>query len=399
MRISYSAILLALLFLSANTVFGQELNVQGNNDSRDSAIARFSTADAQYIEEALDLAGTNSQSLVNGLLQIPDEWLPGAAFLIENLPVEDLTVISEELFVATLRDAYYAHNNFPWAQNLSVEDFFHYVLPPRVSQEPLEKWREVFLAELEPLVRNAETIEEATDIVNEWMWSQVSFKQTQRRDQGPFETLAGGCGRCEELMILQIDACRSVGIPARQAWTPYWTYQDNNHAWTEFMNSDGEWYQKDGWINIPTQRTNFIFSVPFGIPENDPHIYRTDDKPGSRYSILNSIGNYRDTCVLNISVIDESGNPVGDTNVVLSVYNWGALRSVARGKTDENGVYRIEAGVGGHFISAGNSERGACMSIQLEEAGDIDLTLVLMPLDEIETPDSFWLRYPMPEEG
>ena len=45
---------------------------------------------------------------------------------------------------------------------------------------------------------------------------------------------------CTGLSIILVDACRSVGVPARVAGTPLWTNKRGNHTWVEVW--DGEWH-------------------------------------------------------------------------------------------------------------------------------------------------------------
>ena len=53
------------------------------------------------------------------------------------------------------------------------------------------------------------------------------------------------------MVIFFIDACRSVGIPARQAYCPYWAVGDDNHAWAEVLGSDGRWHFTGGCEPAP----------------------------------------------------------------------------------------------------------------------------------------------------
>ncbi len=59
--------------------------------------------------------------------------------------------------------------------------------------------------------------------------------------QGPVapDDLVIGIGRCEELTVFFMDALRSVGIPCRQAYTPWWLTVDSNHAWPEVWTPEG----------------------------------------------------------------------------------------------------------------------------------------------------------------
>jgi len=348
---------------------------------------------------AFELAGTNVDGLVNTLLSVPDEWLPGAVFLIRYMPVEDLTVITEEMFTDNLRGAYEIRAKYPWCQEYDEDTFLHYVLPMRVSQEPLENWRPYFIENLEPYLKDATNLDEAREATGRWIWSLASFRQTQRRDQGPFETIAGGYGRCEELMSLFIDGLRASGVPARHAWTPYWTYQDNNHAWTEYLGADMDWHCSDGWVPACARRTAVVLSSTFGLPdEDDFNLYRRFDVPGARYSLINSIGDYREPCTLTVKITDISGNPMPETEVYISIWNFGALRPIARGTTDENGEWTIDIGPGGLFISAGNDISGAVHALQLPETTEYELVLRLGLGAEVP-PETFWLRFPRDGEA
>jgi hypothetical protein len=279
----------------------------------------------------------------------------------------------------------------------------------RVSQEPLEDWRGYFLEQLKPRIENMTTLDEVAIEANRWCGEHVRFQQTERRDQGPFETLSSGYGRCEEMMIVYIDACRAAGVAARQAWTPYWGFMDNNHAWAEVLGEDGNWHYvgaceprdqlDDAWFNGSAKRANLIFSVPFGLPESGaPDVYRIQETPGERYAIIDSTRFYRPSTNLTVTLFDINQKPLADTNVYLSVFNFGGLRPIARGVTDENGHWSITVGPGGYFISAGNETSGACLPLNITQTGDLDITLTIGLGVELP-PQSLWLRYPVEEEA
>src|SRR5690606_36912714 len=115
--------------------------------------------------------------------------------------------------------------------------------------------------------------------VNRWFGERIGFRQTQRRDQGPLATLASGYGRCEELCIIYIAACRSVGVPARMAYCPWRAVSDNNHAWVEVLGSDGAWHfvgaaepadkLDSAWFEGAARRAPLVVSICFGLPEGE----------------------------------------------------------------------------------------------------------------------------------
>ncbi len=353
-------------------------------------LLRLEEAQKPDVQRAIANAGENAETFWRILDDCPDEMLDGAVFLIGNMPVVDLAVMDYDTFMDNLTLAYEARETFPWASKVSEDDFFHYVLPYRVSQEPVENWRPFFYETVKELVAGAGTIEEATPAIWKWMNGVVKFKQTQWRDQGPFETLKSGYGRCEELMMFYIDAFRAVGIPARQAWTPYWAHCDNNHAWMEWMGDDGKWHNSEGGA----KRAAIVMSMPFGIPEDDgvTELYRVveGDNP---YAIVNSTPNYRETSTLIITVADEEGKPLPGAKVVIYVFNYGALRPIARFDADENGQCAISIGPGDYFVSGGTEEKGAAQVARTLAGEIINCELVL---GRVNIPESFWLEYPEP---
>ena len=78
--------------------------------------------------------------------------------------------------------------------------------------------------------------------LNEKLFKLVNVKySTGRRkaDQSPSESMETGLASCTGLSILLIDACRSVGVPARLVGTPMWMNMRGNHTWLEVWD--------DGW--------------------------------------------------------------------------------------------------------------------------------------------------------
>ncbi|MEG0578620.1 MAG: transglutaminase-like domain-containing protein, partial [Niameybacter sp.] len=88
----------------------------------------------------------------------------------------------------------------------------------------------------------------------------------------PLTTLRNAYGRCGEESVLGVAAFRSVGIPARQAYTPRWAHCDDNHAWVEVW-TDGEWHflgacepeatLDSGWFQLSASRGMLIQSKVF----------------------------------------------------------------------------------------------------------------------------------------
>ncbi|MEO0145635.1 MAG: transglutaminase-like domain-containing protein [candidate division WOR-3 bacterium] len=325
-----------------------------------------------------------------GLFVIPDTLPPekkeAAEFLVRALPPSLLEAMGQGLFMRNIELAFAAREEFFWARELPDSVFLRYVLPPIVSQEPPEDWRGFFLDSLRPVVCGLRDPEEVAIAVNRWCGERVKYKPNQRRDQGPLETWRSGWGRCEEMTIFYICALRAVGIPARQAYTPWWPFAESNHSWTEVY-VNGVWKYAGScepadslctaWFSGPVRRAGLVLSVGLG-NSSGPDVYRT----GADYTLINSTRNYRDVSVLLVE------SRPGDT-LALSVFNYGALRTIAVLTAGNDGLATCEIGPGDYLLS------GRGFSTVITVKGD---TTRIRPIRGARLTDGFWLRYPKGDE-
>ena len=214
-------------------------------------------------------SGIHKTELINLLKDKDSEIAKYAEFILHNSSPNDLSALRSDYLKENIELAIKARK-LPFATY--PEDIFeHFVLPYRASQEPIENWRSQFYDEIYPIVKNANSIEEAAILVNLWANEKMTFKQTHGRDQASLTTIKRGYGRCEEMMIIFIDAARSVGIPVRAASAPYWNFTDNNHAWVEIWTPEGWKYRgepenslNNSWFTNPTKRATLVNSEAFG---------------------------------------------------------------------------------------------------------------------------------------
>jgi len=194
-------------------------------------------------ESALTQAGTNRQELVQALVQAPENQRPGIEFLVANMPQRDLQSLSAGFLLENLSLAYQAIQEAPWGKSIPPELFLNEVLPYASVNESRDNWRQRLYEISRPLVRDCKTSGEAGKALNQELFKVLKVKYSRARrvpDQGPFETMATGLATCTGLSILLVDACRSVGVPARIAGTPLWSNNSGNHTWVEIW--DGDWH-------------------------------------------------------------------------------------------------------------------------------------------------------------
>ena len=66
--------------------------------------------------------------------------------------------------------------------------------------------------------------------VNHWCHEKANYQPSDARTSSPLATVKTAYGRCGEESTFLVAALRSVGIPARQVYTPRWAHTDDNHA-------------------------------------------------------------------------------------------------------------------------------------------------------------------------
>ncbi len=185
-------------------------------------------------EQALAQAGTNRMELVMALDKVPTDQRAELQFLIENAPVPDLQTLSAAFLFTNLSLADDAFDNAPWHDAVPPDIFLNEILPYACVNETRDDWRSMLQKICAPLVADCKTPGEAACRINEKVFGIVKVHYSTARkkaNQSPSESMETGLATCTGLSILLVDACRSVGVPARLAGTPMWTNMRGNHTW------------------------------------------------------------------------------------------------------------------------------------------------------------------------
>jgi hypothetical protein len=188
------------------------------------------------IEQALETAGTNRSQIQQALDQVPTAQRKGMIFLVENMPAADLETLKADYLLKNVHQAYRAWEGVAWKKQVPEEVFLNDVLPYSVINERRDDWRKDFYDRFHPLVKDAKSPGEAAVILNKNVFKLVNVKYSTGRkkpDQSPYESMETGLASCSGLTVILVDACRSVGVPARFVGTPLWTNKSGNHSWAE----------------------------------------------------------------------------------------------------------------------------------------------------------------------
>lgn len=217
-----------------------------------------------------------------------------------------------------------------WREKINDELLLHYIIPPRITQEPLDNFTIIYKDTLFEIIKDTKNMREAVLRINEWCFTKMEYKPTERWDFNASSVIKSGYGRCEEMSILLIKALRTVCIPARFAYTPIWPFTESNHAWTEVW-IDGKWHYIGSaelsdidfpWFRKPVKRTALVLTPVFG-KIKDKNIV----KKRKNWCIINSTENYTDIC--NVKIITTmKGKKIKNSIVSFSVFNFGSLYPV-----------------------------------------------------------------------
>jgi len=195
------------------------------------------------IDRKLEIAGKNKKEIKRAIRKVPRQQRAGMEWLINHMPEEDLKVVGSRFLLDNCKLAYKAREEYSWASEVPDSIFFEYVLPYANLNEKRENWRNDFYYRFSTVTKNATSAYHAVTILNNKMFEMVGVKYSTKRpkaDQAPYESMEAGLASCTGLSILLIDACRSIGIPARFVGTPLWYNNSGNHSWVEVW--DNGWH-------------------------------------------------------------------------------------------------------------------------------------------------------------
>jgi len=275
-------------------------------------------------------------------------------FLYAWLSVADCADFSSDLFYQNVKSSLQARKELKW--NVPDDLFLHFVLPVRINNENLDYSRIDFYGELKDRVKGL-TMEQAILEVNHWCHEKAVYTPDDSRTLSPSAMVSTAMGRCGEESTFCVAALRSVGIPARQIYTPRWAHTDDNHAWVEAW-ADGKWHflgacEPDarldhGWFSSPAKRGLIMFTKVFGKYNGDEEVIsRTDG-----YTEINVTDNYAPVKKHFAKIIDSNGNIVVGANVHYSIYNYGEFYPAVKKESDENGITSMNSGLGDMYIWA-----------------------------------------------
>ena len=319
-----SLMMIAGMFLSVCSITAQNLSMDRVN------------ADFQKKKEALptgDLFSVFRQ-------QLTQEERDALTFFYAYMSVGDITDYSGGFYLENVRSSLSTRKETTWGKTIPDDIFSHFVLPVRINNENLDRARMIFHDELMPRLKGL-SMHDAVLEVNHWCHEKVNYQPADARTSAPLATVKTAYGRCGEESTFLVAALRSVGIPARQVYTPRWAHTDDNHAWVEAW-VDGEWHFLGacepepvldlGWFNAPASRGMLMHTKVFGYYQGSEDVMRRKFAP------------------LTVTVVDSQQKPVEGACVQFKVYNYAEFFTVHTRTTEKDGKASLSAGLGDMMV-------------------------------------------------
>lgn len=280
-------------------------------------------------------------------------------FLYGTMPLRDAGEYSFAVFKSYVTHALWLREHVEWCRRLEEDVFVHHVLYYRINSEDITDCRCFFYRQLKDRIAGM-TLEEAVLEINYWCAENAVYQSTDGRTASPMTMYRSGKGRCGEESTFAVTAYRSVGIPARQVYTPRWAHCDDNHAWVEVY-LQGKWHflgacepeeaLDRGWFAAPASRALLVHSRTFSDFVGD-----SGEEAIGREDLLvyyNNTSHYAKTGLLKIRVKDTQGRAVEGAFIDFEILNMAEYSKAATLITDVKGEAAITLGLGDIRIRAG----------------------------------------------
>ncbi|QHT63671.1 transglutaminase domain-containing protein [Paenibacillus lycopersici] len=300
-------------------------------------------------------------------------------YLFAYMPVNDMADYDGELFLRHVRQTLKIRREVPWGTRVPDHLFLHFVLPYRVNTENIEDSRGILYDELAKRTASL-SMAEAILETNYWCQEKATYIGSDLRTLSPLSMIRNARGRCGEESTLAVAALRSIGIPARQVYTPRWAHCDDNHAWVEAW-ADGEWHYigacepearlDQGWFTPPARRAMLVNTRIFAEYSGPEDITLAHEW----FTEINLLDNYARTRTIRAVVTDAQGAPVAGAEVRFELYNMAELFPIAIVRTDDEGQAGFKTGLGDLVVRAVKDGQWAETKISVQDCDTIALVL------------------------
>ena len=300
-----------------------------------------------------------------------------------TMPLSDAGEYDFDVLLGFTRHGLFLRREVSWCRTLPERIFVEHVLYYRINSESICDCRRFFFEKIYPRVEKL-SCKEAVLETNYWCAENMTYESSDDRTESPMTAYFSGKGRCGEESVFAVTALRSIGIPARQVYVPFWSHCNDNHAWVEVWVA-GAWHflgacepeevLDRGWFLSASSRAMLVYArsfLPFASPrpkvidwkkmnaeEGAQEAFdQTDDlseEEAGRDGILtfyNRTTAYAPARKVQIHVLTSLGKAAANASVEIQILNYGSLQTVTTLATDKEGITSITLGLGDFHVHA-----------------------------------------------
>lgn len=247
-------------------------------------------------------------------------------------PVPDLLSISSEYLIENVDLAFEVWRKYPWCKHLSFDEFCRYILPYRLKQEPLDRWRSFYYHRYkslaDSLAQASLTMEEVVFFINSRYGKKYIHESSMIPGDFPVSLIEHvGGGTCDHLALNAVQLFRAIGIPMNLDLLPYHGKVNGGHAYNSFVDETGQFYffspyerqpERSRWIAPLVQRISYE-----QLPEAEVKANKWNLLIANRY-LKNVTDQYYKTVEVSLPVAQD------DSIQYLATYNRGRFNVIAQ---------------------------------------------------------------------
>ena len=155
--------------------------------------------------------------------------------------VYDARVITSDYLIDNIEMAFDTWNESPWQNSIDFHAFCLYILPYRITNEPLTNWRKTLRENYLPYIDHVEDPAKAFVIIYNKVltdfrkWDMSLYPYTM--DPLMLDKIMRG--RCEDRSLYLTCVLRSLAIPAAYDYMPFWSNASPaGHSWVSYIQND-----------------------------------------------------------------------------------------------------------------------------------------------------------------
>lgn len=208
----------------------------------------YGGTDAQKFYDIIDsvsnLNNTKEQSFIQ--TDALKEALSG--FRFENIVIEpDIQAIKADYLISHI-DRAFDIKEYPWAKDVPFDVFCEYILPYRISNEPLEEWMDMYdssLSNLKDTLKLEDTSfidanigQALLDGLRDSLYFMSSLMEFPFAIEfHPSSLLKLNVATCKEQTMKGLYSMRTLGIPVSWDFTPQWANRSRGHDWNALIST------------------------------------------------------------------------------------------------------------------------------------------------------------------